>query len=298
MNNRFWKLCGATAMVVTLAGCGGFFGGTDNSGGGNKNQTVVEGTQTKTGEKIFVAIDVNNPPFALWDKNGVPDGLDIELLNAIGEEQRLNFEFIPQSDWGAVFRDFPNAKYRLIASGATLTKERAQVYLPSQTYIRSYDVLAYVDPKLKIGSGADLKGLKVSVSTGGTQVEIAKKAGAEVVETTSVYNAFKAMATGATQVDMSEGPVVSFFLKDFPDLKAKIKVVPETPLDKLAADQGVLVFYARKNDEALIKKIDMGLEHLKQSGKYAQILQKWTGSATEFAVQGGAAPAAASTPAK
>ena len=80
-------------------------------------------------EKNYInGIDVNFPPFAFVDKNGIPDGFDVKALDWIAKEMGFKVEHQPIA-WDGIVSSLIGKEIDLIASGMSITGERKkQVY--------------------------------------------------------------------------------------------------------------------------------------------------------------------------
>jgi polar amino acid transport system substrate-binding protein len=77
-------------------------------------------------EKLYInGIDANFPPFAYVDKSGAPAGFDVDAVNWMA--QKLGFKVKHQPmDWSGIVASLQAKKIDFIASGLSVTEERAQ----------------------------------------------------------------------------------------------------------------------------------------------------------------------------
>ncbi|WP_028582007.1 ABC transporter substrate-binding protein [Desulfogranum japonicum] len=76
-------------------------------------------------KKIINGIDANFPPFAYMDKKGVPSGFDVEAMNWIA--QQIGMEVTHQPiEWDGIITSLLTKKIDIIASGMSITEERAK----------------------------------------------------------------------------------------------------------------------------------------------------------------------------
>ena len=70
-------------------------------------------------------IDANYPPFAYIDKTGTPSGFDVEAMEWIAKE--IGEEVTHQPiEWSGIIQSLMSKKIDIIASGMSITEERAQ----------------------------------------------------------------------------------------------------------------------------------------------------------------------------
>lgn len=77
-------------------------------------------------EKVYInGIDANFPPFAYVDKKGTPAGFDVDAVNWIAD--KLGFKVIHRPmEWSGIIASLEAKKIDFIASGLSVTEERAQ----------------------------------------------------------------------------------------------------------------------------------------------------------------------------
>jgi polar amino acid transport system substrate-binding protein len=82
-------------------------------------------TPAFAGKKIVNGIDANFPPFAYIDKTGTPAGFDVEAMAWIAND--LGFEVEHKAiDWDGIITSLMTKKIDVIASGMSITPDRAK----------------------------------------------------------------------------------------------------------------------------------------------------------------------------
>lgn len=76
-------------------------------------------------DKLINGIDANFPPFAFIDKTGAPSGFDVEAMNWIAKDIGVEVTHQP-IEWDGIITSLVTKKIDIIASGMSITKERAQ----------------------------------------------------------------------------------------------------------------------------------------------------------------------------
>lgn len=144
-----------TALAVVVAACGG-----DDGGEASDVPTLTDGV-------LLVCTDAPYEPFENTDADGnVSDGVDVEIVEAVGAELGLTVEWTIQPFDGIWLA--PSAgTCDLVASAMTITDDRAEQALFSDAYYVADQSLL-----VKAGSGIasldDLDGMNVAVQTGTT----------------------------------------------------------------------------------------------------------------------------------
>ena len=77
-------------------------------------------------EKEYInGIDANFPPFAYVDKSGNPAGFDVDAVNWMAEKLGFKVKHQPM-EWSGIVASLQAKKIDFIASGLSITKERAE----------------------------------------------------------------------------------------------------------------------------------------------------------------------------
>ena len=82
-------------------------------------------TPSFAADEIKNGIDANFPPFAFIDKTGAPSGFDVEAMNWIAKDmgKTVSHQAI---EWDGIITSLITKKIDIIASGMSITPERAQ----------------------------------------------------------------------------------------------------------------------------------------------------------------------------
>lgn len=87
--------------------------------------SLVFASQAFCGPKLVNGIDANFPPFAYIDKTGEPSGFDVEAMNYVAK--KIGFEVVHQPiEWDGIITSLLTSKIDTIASGMSITEERAK----------------------------------------------------------------------------------------------------------------------------------------------------------------------------
>lgn len=87
---------------------------------------ILAGASTTfAGKKIINGIDANFPPFAYIDKTGKPAGFDVEAMEWIAKDLGYEIEHMP-IDWDGIITSLLTKKIDIIASGMSITEDRAK----------------------------------------------------------------------------------------------------------------------------------------------------------------------------
>ena len=221
---------------------------------------------------VKVGTDATFKPMEYKDeKTGAIIGFDVDLLNAICAElgctatyENMTFDGLRQAGLAK--------KYDLSISSWTITDERTKQVAFSDPYLTTgLAVAVRGDEKVIVGPETISKTHKIGVQLATTGAEegnkIAQKVGATVKSYDDITLALADLAAGRVDVVINDGPVTADYIISNPN--AKLKMVGKLLTTE---DYGILV---RKEDTALLTKINAALKKLKDGGKMTELMKKW-----------------------
>ncbi len=217
----------------------------------------------------IVGTEAQFPPFEIVDSSGNVVGFDVDLMNAIAEDQGFKVQYLDQ-DFAGLIPALQTGNIDIIASGMTITDDREEEVDFSEPYITAGLALAVTTDNEEIQSVDDLQGKTVAVQTGSTgfmKAEELKEAGviAEIKDFPHVNEAIEELKIGGADVMINDLPVTEAFIAAQPGV---IKIVGE-PLNSESYG-----FAVRTGNTELLQKINAGLENVTASGKYDELLTK------------------------
>ncbi|MHC5269629.1 transporter substrate-binding domain-containing protein [Enterococcus sp. LJL98] len=255
------------AGMVTLTACGAK----------KEAKTEKEIQSAAEKEEVVLGLDDTFVPMGFRDKEGELTGFDIELSQAIFDLTGTKVNYQP-IDWAMKETELANGTIDMIWNGYTITPEREEKALFTDTYMKNRQVLVTA---------------KESGITEFSQMA-EKKLGAQ--EGSSGYTTFNNEPTVLKDiVDGQEATLYASFNEAFIDLENKRidgllidRVYAEyylTSTEKSAAFNVIdspfeaedFAVGVRKNDQALADKINAGLKELQANGTFAEISNKWFG---------------------
>ncbi|CAG9620774.1 transporter substrate-binding domain-containing protein [Sutcliffiella rhizosphaerae] len=249
-------------LTLIIAACGTSNDGTTGNGSGDGDG---EATTYRVG------IDTTYPPFE-FEKDGEYTGIDIDLITAIAEDQGFEIDFNPM-DFGGIIPAMQAGQLDLAIAGMSITEERKNVVDFSNPYFEAGLTLVVKNDTTDIEAIEDLEGKKVAVKTGTTGATFAQNSadeyGFEIVQFNDSPAMFQEVANGNADALIEDYPVIAYAI-------AQNDLGLQTVGDRLNGDQyGIAVLKGQNAD--LLEKINTGLENLRESGKYDEILNKYLG---------------------
>ncbi|WP_174732662.1 transporter substrate-binding domain-containing protein [Mesobacillus harenae] len=249
-------------FVFVLAACG-----SEESSGSDSDTGGENGSEETTAYRV--GIDTTYPPFE-FEENGEYTGIDIDLINAIAENQDFEIEFNPM-DFGGIIPAMQAGQLDVAIAGMSITEDRKKVVDFSDPYFDAGLTLVVQEENEEISSPEDLAGKTVAVKKGTTGATWANEHrdeyGMEVVQFNDSPAMFQEVTNGNADVLIEDYPVIAYAISQN-DLGLK------TVGDRLNGDQyGIAVLKGENQD--LLEKINTGLQELRDSGEYDEILNKY-----------------------
>lgn len=255
---KFLALLVVVALVLSMGALGGCKKAEDTTA---KFDTVESG-------KIIAGSDTAFPPFESMNGD-VAEGFDVDLLTAMGEELGYKVEFKTEIFDTLIPTLKGGGKFDVIASGMTIKPERAlEIDFTDPYYDSNQSIVMQIGGTYS--KPADLAGKKIGVQSGTTGEAWAGEnvPDATLVPFKNATDAFAALQAGNVDAVVNDLPVSAELLKDDP---RGMEIVAEIPTGEQYG------FGVSKDNPELLKALNDALKAVKDSGKYAEIYEKWIG---------------------
>lgn len=217
--------------------------------------------------KVYInGIDANFPPFAYVGPDGKPTGFDVDALDWIAKDMGFKVEHQPM-EWSGIVASLKARKIDMIASGLSVSKERATQIDFSEPYWTIKQVVV-------VGKDSDLtlekvltSGLKIGVQAGTSD---AKAMADTNGQDGRKYELVEYPNSALAAQDVVNGNISAAVMNDAPaaDAAAKIavKIIGEAGIPNELFGVGVA-----KDDPETLKMINEGLKKL-MADPYWQVL--------------------------
>lgn len=236
-------------------------------------------------EKLIVATNAEFPPF---EYNG-DQGFDMDLIRAYGEYVGKEIE-IQDVEFDAALLAVQNGKADIAIAGITRNSDREKVLAFSDAYYTSNQLVT-----TKTGSA-----LQTTISSLTTDADICaalagKKIGVQRGTTGQYYvegDADWGFAgiTGAECLTYDNGGLA---MKDLNDGKIDAVILDEAPtksivtarysssltVSNVALTEEEYAIAVNKDNQELVKSLNEFINHIKENGKYAELINKYFGEA-------------------
>ncbi|GHU39630.1 hypothetical protein FACS1894190_05180 [Spirochaetia bacterium] len=216
-----------------------------------------------------IATDTTFAPFEFQDANQQYVGIDIDLLAAIAEDQKIAYELNPMG-FNAAVAALESGQVDGVIAGMSITDVRKKKYGFSEPYYDSGVVMAVKADNTTINSYDDLKDLNVAVKTGTEGATFAEsimdKYGFKLVYFDESPFMYEEVKTGNSVACFEDYPVMGYGISQ----RNGLKMV--TGMEK-GSSYGFAVL-KNKNTE-LLTAFDKGLANIRANGTYQKIIDKY-----------------------
>ena len=227
------------------------------------------GSGDSEGKVYQVGIDTTYPPFE-YEEDGEYKGIDVDLIRAIAENQGFEIELNPM-DFGGIIPAVQAGQLDIAIAGMSITDERKEVVDFSDPYFEAGLTLVTAASNNEITSLEDLEGKRVVVKTGTTGAQFAEdnkdEYGFEITTLEDSPSMFQEVSNGNADVLIEDYPVIAYAIAQS---SLDLQIVGE----RLNGDNyGIAVLKGENAD--LLEKINAGLQELRDSGEYDEIISTY-----------------------
>ncbi|NMG44102.1 transporter substrate-binding domain-containing protein [Aromatoleum toluvorans] len=221
--------------------------------------------------KIVVGLDDNFPPMGFRDEKGALVGFDIDLAREAAKRLGAEVEFKP-IDWNAKEAELSGQRVDVLWNGLTITEPRKEKIAFTTPYLENRQIVV-VTAASPIKAKADLAGKVVGVQEGSSAVEAVEKDAAA-----KSLKELKKFGDNVTALmDLSAGRLDALVVDEVVGRYYTTKKPGEyAVLDEHfgTEEYGVGV---RKDDTALLGKLQQAMDDMKKDGAAARISTQWFG---------------------
>lgn len=265
MKNKKWitMLLTAAMAVTLLAGCGG---GNDAA----SSSAAAEGSaSSESSNVVVVGTNPTFAPFEYQDDEGNMTGFDLDLMEAIGEDQGFDVEF-KSMEFDALTGALTTGQIDVIAAGMSITPERLESIAFSDPYMdASLSIMVAADSD--ITGPDDLAGKVVGAqigTTGADEVTALQEDGtiSEGKLLDNYNTCLQELMSGGCDAVIVDLPVGEEYVASRPDDV------------KLVGEPYAAVFYGlaiEKDNTDLQEKLNAGLANVIESGKFDELCEKY-----------------------
>ena len=269
-----------TAMVLSLAACGGSASSAVSSEAASSEAASSEETSEAASEettdeaaalttvnagKLTMSTNAAFPPYEMTTDSGDFEGIDIDVAAAIAEKLGLELQ-VDDMDFDAALLAAQSGKSDIVMAGVTVTDERQKVMDFSDTYAEGIQSII-VPEDSDIASADDLAGKIIGTQRGTTgYIYCTDDFGEDsVVAYDDGLTAVQALNNGQVDAVVIDNAPAKEFVAANPGLKI---------LDTAYAQEDYAIGVAKGNTE-LLNAINGALEELQADGTLQSIVDKY-----------------------
>lgn len=223
------------------------------------------------GENVYVnGIDFGFPPFAYVDKSGKATGFDVESLDWIAKKMGFTVKHQPM-DWDGIIPALLAKKIDIIASGMTITPERAQKVAFTTPYFEVTQVLVVRGSEKGTLNDILKSGKKIGVQRGTPTAKLLAELAAKPGYT---FTLVPYDSTDLSMEDVKIGRIAGSGM-DSTIAREAMKAPGFKVAGTFAIPPDTYGYAVRKEDKAFLNKINEGLKLLKADPYWNQLKKKY-----------------------
>lgn len=264
----------AAMMTLSLAACGGAASSSEATATSEAATAETATAETAgSGKTWVIATDTVFKPFEYTDASGNFVGIDVDILNAIAEDQGFQYE-LKSLGWDGAIAACQSGQADGMIAGASITQERKDSgWMFSDGYYTATQTMT-VPANSDITGFEDLKGKTVAVKIGTQGADYANSLKDQYGFQTQSFEdsptMYQAVLGGQCAACFEDTPIMQASIKDG---NLALKVLEDTANE--GGDYGFAIFNA--NNQELLDMFNAGLADIKANGTYDEILAKYLG---------------------
>jgi polar amino acid transport system substrate-binding protein len=279
---RYWVLLGTVAVALALGAACNDDDDDDGDGGDDGGDTPapsaidVSGVPELEDGVLTVGSDIAYPPIEYFEEGtDTPTGLDVDLMNAMGQQMGVEVEFQQVADFAGIVGDLTSERYDAVMSAISITPEReAEIDLIPYFGPAGTGVLVQAGNPEGITAVEDLCGKAVGAQVGTVQIDYMTEFNGDqcadnpidIKEYPDNPASVEDLKLGRIVAQLSDDPVAAYSaLQSEGDLEVSV-----TGFDSAAYGIGV-----RKDSTELNDALTEALDRLRVLGIYFTILDNW-----------------------
>lgn len=281
---KILSLALALALAMSLVACGGsdsssaaadsstgFSSGATSSSSASGYSTTLEDIKAKG--QLVIGLDDTFAPMGFRDENGDLVGFDIDLAKAVCEELGVEAVFQP-INWSAKEMELSTGKVDCLWNGLSITPERQETMSMSNAYLNN-KIIVMTNKGVTLASKEDLANYNVGVQ--------AQSSALEVVMADDVYDSIKDKITeydtyDQVIMDMQAGRLDAMIVDEVLGQYKNTQLGGIFDVASFDFGDDLYAIGFRKSDTELTQAVNDALTSCIESGKSAEISEKWFGA--------------------
>ncbi|MFD1245616.1 basic amino acid ABC transporter substrate-binding protein [Paralysiella testudinis] len=209
------------------------------------------------------------PPFVFRDQQDRPSGFDVDILNAIAQQQGFSLTYTSHP-WQSIFNTLDQGQADIVSAGITITEARKERMDFSAPYFESRQMALLGAGAANSQSFADLKPMRLALKPGTTSDDMAKQQGLTEKATyeNTTFLTIRKVMSGEADATIGDSGVMLYYQQAYPDAKLKTLTDNNLPPEEYG-------FVVRKGNTELQNKLNQGLQAIKSNGTYDRIYRQY-----------------------
>jgi polar amino acid transport system substrate-binding protein len=224
-------------------------------------------------EQYVVGTGATYRPFEYETAQKELVGFDVDLMRAIAKAEGFDVKFI-NTPWEGIFATVDKGDRDIIMSGITITEKRKEAVTFSKPYFLAHQLIL-TDKNTKIEKLGDLTKGSVAVVSGSAGDVAASdafgKGSTRIRRFDNTPLALEELSQGGVVAAIGDVGVLAFYARNNPQKQFNMARDPSFKEQYF----GIAV---KKGNQALIDKINAGLDKVIANGEYNEIYRKWFGT--------------------
>ena len=245
--------------------------GATSSSSASGYSTTLEDIKAKG--QLVIGLDDTFAPMGFRDENGDLVGFDIDLAKAVCEELGVEAVFQP-INWSAKEMELSTGKVDCLWNGLSITPERQETMSMSNAYLNN-KIIVMTNKGVTLASKEDLANYNVGVQ--------AQSSALEVVMADDVYDSIKDKITeydtyDQVIMDMQAGRLDAMIVDEVLGQYKNTQLGGIFDVASFDFGDDLYAIGFRKSDTELTQAVNDALASCIESGKSAEISEKWFGA--------------------
>lgn len=229
--------------------------------------------QSPAPDQFIVGMSSGYAPYVSTNAQGDYEGFDIDVAHALADSMGKQLVLEDLGSMPALFIALDQGRIDAIIWGLEMTKERMEKVAMLHYYgepTRSYPLVFWKNPSMKISSLADMKGKTVCVEAGSSQDAVLSKH-TDIIRfaVEKVDDALLNIQYGKADAALIDPTLAKKFKRIYSDIQ-----IVELPLDAQEQVQGIGIA-VKANNNQLIDQLKKAVTQIKDANTIAQFEHKW-----------------------
>lgn len=272
MRKQCFALIMMTSILAGLTGCSNTAGEPETTVQQvtevEKNETLVAEAQLESDHDFIIATDTTFAPFEFENENGEMVGIDLDLLEAISQDQGFTYT-LQVVGFSAAVTALEAGECDGVIAGMSITDEREKKYDFTNPYYDSGVGMAVVTGSgIQSYEGLNGKQVAAKIGTEGCSFAetIADKYGFSVIQFEDSSSMYQDVLAGSSAACFEDYPVLGY------EINRGLDFTLPVPMEE-GASYGLAVL--KDSNSELLEMFNAGLKNLKESGKYDEIINTY-----------------------